>query len=269
MDGYRMRYLRAGSGPPLVLIHGLLGYSFSWRFNWQVLAERFTVYAIDLLGIGFSDRPPVAAVPLDVPHTAERMLRWIQREGMRDAIVVGTSHGGGLAIAIASLDQQRRSNLVSKLVLVAAVNPWSRTGFRRATVFSNAFGAAALRLISPWIGAYMLRRMYGSRVRPTAETLAGYQAPMKLPRSLDYGLAIAKTWRDIDIPHLKKCAADIADIPALLVWGDQDVLVPLSSAQEMVKHMKNVKLVVLERVGHLPYEEAPDEFNQALLDFLS
>ena len=57
MDGARMRYLRAGSGPPLILLHGLLAYSFSWRFALPALAPFATVYALDQLGAGFSDRP--------------------------------------------------------------------------------------------------------------------------------------------------------------------------------------------------------------------
>ena len=56
-DGARMRYLRAGSGPPLILLHGLLGYSFSWRFALPALAPYATVYAPDMLGAGFSGRP--------------------------------------------------------------------------------------------------------------------------------------------------------------------------------------------------------------------
>ena len=55
-DGARMRYLRAGSGPPLILLHGLLGYSFSWRYTLPALAPYATVYAPDMLGAGFSDR---------------------------------------------------------------------------------------------------------------------------------------------------------------------------------------------------------------------
>src|SRR6202040_2936279 len=73
LDGARVRYLRAGSGPPLILLHGLLAYSFSWRFTLQSLAPYATVYAPDLLGAGFSDRPR------DIDHsmraTARRVLR--------------------------------------------------------------------------------------------------------------------------------------------------------------------------------------------------
>ena len=57
LDGARMRYLRAGSGPPLILLHGLMGYSFSWRYTLPALAPYATAYAPDLLGAGFSDRP--------------------------------------------------------------------------------------------------------------------------------------------------------------------------------------------------------------------
>ncbi len=57
LDGVTWRYWVAGSGPPLLLIHGFMGYSFSWRFNMQPLAQHFTVYAVDLPGTGFSERP--------------------------------------------------------------------------------------------------------------------------------------------------------------------------------------------------------------------
>ena len=62
VDGHRIRYLwGGGSGPALVLVHGLLGYSFSWRYALPALAEKMTVYAVDMPGAGFSDRPARAA----------------------------------------------------------------------------------------------------------------------------------------------------------------------------------------------------------------
>src|ERR1700730_1204624 len=75
LDGARMRYLRAGSGPPLILLHGLLGYSFSWRYTMPALAPYATVYALDMMGAGFSDRP--AGLDHSMRGTGLRLLRFI------------------------------------------------------------------------------------------------------------------------------------------------------------------------------------------------
>ena len=74
IDGARMRYLRAGSGPPLILLHGLLGYSFSWRYTMPALAPYAAVYAPDLLGAGFSDRPK--GIDHSMRGTALRVLKF-------------------------------------------------------------------------------------------------------------------------------------------------------------------------------------------------
>ncbi len=270
LGGYRMRYLRAGSGPPLVLIHGLLAHSFSWRFNWEALARKYTVYAVDLLGTGYSDRPPVGAVSYSLPETAVRMLLWMQSVGIRNAALLGTSHGGGLALAMAALDRKQGTGLISKLILVAGVNPFTTVGHTRAKIFGSWVGALLLRLITPWAGlsrAVFLERMYGDPRQITQETLDGYRQPLTLPRSIDYGIAIAKSWAS-DIPYLAGCVEAVSDIPTLLLWGSRDRLVPLPSGEELKRHLKKAKLIAMAGIGHLPYEECPEEFNRVLLEFL-
>src|SRR5271165_6396538 len=79
-DSPRMRYLSAGSGPALLLVHGLLGYSFSWRFTIPALAQHATVYAIDLLGTGFSDRPP--GMDCSFKASAQRLLQFMDKAGL-------------------------------------------------------------------------------------------------------------------------------------------------------------------------------------------
>ncbi|HTK94584.1 MAG TPA: alpha/beta fold hydrolase, partial [Terriglobales bacterium] len=124
--GHGMRYLTCGSGPPLVLLHGLLGYSFSWRFNYAALSQVATVYAPDALGSGFSER----ALHLDcsLKGMAERTLEFMDALGLRDADLLGTSHGGAVAAVAAALDQERGGARIGSLLLVDAVNPWSRRG---------------------------------------------------------------------------------------------------------------------------------------------
>ena len=103
LDGHRMRYLCGGSGPPLLLLHGLLGYSFSWRFALPLLAEKATVYAVDMPGVGFSDRPSDASGSLRAQ--AERLLRFMDGVGIASCDLLGTSHGGAVAMMAAARRQ--------------------------------------------------------------------------------------------------------------------------------------------------------------------
>src|SRR6266849_3708605 len=100
LDGARMRYLRAGSGRALILLHGLLGYSFSWRYTMPDLARYATVYAPDMLGAGFSDRP--AGLDHSMAATARRVLRFAEKLGISSFDLLGTSHGGAIAMMAAA-----------------------------------------------------------------------------------------------------------------------------------------------------------------------
>src|SRR3979490_1368587 len=122
LDGARMRYLRAGSGPALILLHGLLGYSFSWRFTIPAQASSFTVYAPDMLGAGFSDRP--AGLDHCMGATARRLLRFVEKLGLSSFDLLGTSHGGAVAMMAAADCLSPGARLhVRGLVLVAPGHP--------------------------------------------------------------------------------------------------------------------------------------------------
>ena len=95
LDGARMRYLHAGSGRPLILLHGLFAYSFSWRYALPALAAHASVYAPDLLGAGFSDRP--RGIDHSVRGTARRVLQFADKLGLESFDLLGTSRGGAVA----------------------------------------------------------------------------------------------------------------------------------------------------------------------------
>src|ERR1700752_5064505 len=98
-DGARMRYLRAGSGPALILLHGLMGYSFSWRYTMPALAPYRTVYAPDMLGAGFSDRPQIDH---SMRATALGVLSFAERLGLSSFDLLGPSRGGAVAMCAAA-----------------------------------------------------------------------------------------------------------------------------------------------------------------------
>jgi pimeloyl-ACP methyl ester carboxylesterase len=270
LDGARTRYLRAGSGPPLILLHGLLGYSFSWRFTMPALAPYATVYAPDMLGSGFSDR----AFSLDhsMRATARRVVRFAANLGLSSFDLLGTSHGGAVAMMAAEECLALASAVrLNRLVLVAPVNPYSSHGKWLAPFFGTPPGAALFRLTfarMPFLFPYWHRRMYGNRNHIPPGTFEGYMAPLAVPGLFEHGLNIVRSWKR-DLQELATSLPKLASLPTLIMWGSADSAVYASSARPLAKFFPNSQTVIFPGVGHLPYEECPEQFNRALIEFLT
>jgi pimeloyl-ACP methyl ester carboxylesterase len=263
IEGARMRYLRAGSGPPLVLVHGLMGHAFSWRFAMPVFAKHFTVYAVDLLGAGYSDHPHVDQ---SLRANAERLLRFVDEVPGSPCRLLGSSRGGGITMRAAALAPRR----VEQMVLVSPINPWSAHGRGIAPVLSHPWIAPVFARVAPRVKSfqrYLLRRLYGDPRRILPGTLEGYAAPYTILKSFAEEMRILKTWnRDLD--ELGAVLPRIAQIPTLLVWGNRDAAVIPESAEPLRRNFRRCRLIMLDGIGHIPYEEVPDEFNRVVNDFL-
>jgi len=271
-DG-RMRYLKAGSGPTLILIHGLMGYSFSWRFTIPALAPHATVYAIDNLGAGFSTAND--GMDCTMRATARRVLQFADALGIENFDLLGTSHGGGVAIMVAAICAERRieSNnaRLQRLVLVASVNPWSKHGRRLAPFLGSRFGSMLFRNTFerwPQLHDLGLRRLFGDRSKIPPDSLEGYRIPIQKNHVFRHALRIVRNWTK-DIAELETALPKTRDYPTLLVWGTKDRAVDFPSAEPLRRNFRDCRLVAFEGVGHLPYEEAPDDFNRALVGFLT
>jgi pimeloyl-ACP methyl ester carboxylesterase len=265
LDGARMRYLKDGRGPALVLVHGLLGYSFSWRHAIPIFAQRATVHAVDMLGVGFSDRP--LGLDCCLQASAERLLRFLDAAAIDSCDLLGTSHGGAVSMMAASLAPER----IRRLILVAPVNPWSLFGKPTAEFITKPWVKPVFLGVAPMlevIHGYLLRRLYGdsSRIRPG--TLKGYSAPFSMPGAFRYGLSVLSTWAK-DLQRLETVLPRIAHIPTLILWGGVDNAVDPASAPQLSQQFHDCRVRILEGVGHLPYEEVPEEFNRAVMDFLA
>src|SRR5215469_3587478 len=139
INGVRWRYLHAGSGPALLVVHGFMGYSFSWRFVIKGLAEHYSVYAVDLPGTGFSERN--ASLTGTLASDADHLLAFVDHFGIEQFDVLGTSRGGGATIALAGLLAERGMlRRIGRLVLSAPINPWSQTGMLRVRALRTRGG---------------------------------------------------------------------------------------------------------------------------------
>src|SRR5256885_1116581 len=134
VGSHRMRYLTAGSGPPLVLLHGLLGFSFSFSENLAPLAKIATVYAPDLLNTGYSERAKTGAT---LSNLAEQASNFMAALGISKADLLGSSHGGSVAMLLAGKSPEK----IGRLVLVSPANCWSESrGRLPVTLVSTAVG---------------------------------------------------------------------------------------------------------------------------------
>jgi pimeloyl-ACP methyl ester carboxylesterase len=110
--------------------------------------------------------------------------------------------------------------------------------------------------------------LYGDRGKIPPGSLEGYKAPLAIPQLFEHALSIARTWT-ADLRELEALLPKLAGIPTLLMWGSKDPAVYASSMAPLARHFANVQTVVFPGVGHLPYEECPEEFNRELIRFLT
>ena len=265
VDGARVHYQFAGSGAPLLLMHGLVGSGGNWRQNIPSLARHSRVYAVDLSNMGASDR--VLDLDASLEASADRIVRLMDALGLPSADVAAHSHGGAIAMMLAARSPER----VRKLILFAPANPFCDAGRHLIRFYNTRVGVWFARQIPKLprkLHATALARMYGDPARVAEGTLETYTDGMQIPGTVDHVLRIVAGWYG-DMRSLRIALATLASKPALLIWGDRDRAVSLPSGEQLHRMMPNSKLVIIPGVGHLPFAEMPDTCNQAMLDWLT
>ncbi len=263
IDGYRMHALVAGEGLPLVLVHGLLGAACCWVPSMRGLARARRVYAVDALGMGRSERVP--ALDGSLRASAGRLRAWMDREGLGQVDLLGTSHGGAVAMYFAAMFPGR----VRSLVLHAPANPFclrSQPQIRFAGTALGRFVARLLPVAPSWVHHLALSRMYGDPQRLRAGSLAEYLQSLHVPGTVDYVLAVLRSWLP-DMAALAPVLPRLRGLPCLLLWGTLDRAVSLASGERLSCAL-SAPLEVLPGLGHLPFEEAPELFAERVLRFL-
>lgn len=265
IDGRRVRFWRAGLGDTVVLVHGLLGYSFSWRKAIPVVAKAREVIALDMLGSGFSD----CDSQLDgrLSSAADRLKQFLDAIGIPRCDLVGSSYGGAMAVVLAALDPSR----IRRLVLVSPANPWSQFGKKRLALLRMSPIRALFPLVargSRPLHNYFLRRLYGDPARITAESYEGYSDPLKRGGRLEHATKIVQSWHS-DMLELEASLKKISHVPTLLIWGSKDKAVDPDSAEPLSRNFRTVRVEFMQGAGHLPYEEQPEEFCRIVSEFLA
>jgi pimeloyl-ACP methyl ester carboxylesterase len=262
--GSRVRYLHAGNGKPIVLIHGLVGASENWRNNIDALARHASVYAIDLVNMGKSQS--VEGRDAGLSASAKRVISIMDALNLAEADIIGHSHGGAVALMLAALRPKR----VRKLILFAPANPYSRSSDVMVRVYSTRWGGL-LAWMLPYLPAPIQRvalgPMYGGPDRVVDKCLQEIVVGLRNPDILRHVLCVIRCW-SAEMVKLKAAIRRVKKIPILLVWGDRDCTVSLNSAIPLKRKLRASELIVLPGCGHSVFEENPQESNRIMLEWL-
>ena len=256
VEGYNIHYEQAGSGPPVILIHGHSSSWRCWRETILALSPHFTVYAIDLLGFGDSDKP---GYDYTIENFARLVKGFIEAAGITRASLVGHSMGGTTAICMAI----RYPDLVGSVVLVGS--PVSRLWplpLRMMTlplIFDIPYSVLPRRFIKFGLKRAAVASADGS-IEQFLEEWA--EDSIKAAREMS-----RKSMRDLGRIDYTGSLGEIR-APALIVFGDRERLVPLIQAETLNRGIPNSKLVIIEGTGHGVMFEKPEEYNRVVLEFL-
>jgi pimeloyl-ACP methyl ester carboxylesterase len=263
--GTRMHYVHAGEGRPLLLIHGLTGSTINWRRNIDAFARDASVYAIDLVNMGKSDR--MLGLDASLAATADRIVACMDALGLTEADIAGHSHGGAVVLMLAARHPER----VRSLILFAPANPFGKFGDPLIHLYSSLPGRLLARIV-PYVPRslqlFALGRMYGDPARIVDGTLDGYIQGMRIPGTMQHIIAIVRGWF-ANMATLKAALPQIAHVPTLMVWGDRDRAVSLASARELQRELPTAELVVIPGGGHIVFEEMPEECNRVMSNWLA
>ena len=262
--GVRIRYVEAGQGTPLVMVHGLTSSKVAWHENIAPLAERHRVYAVDLPGHGDSDK---SDVNYDSAFITDLMREFILGLGHTQVALAGISLGGGISL----LTALEHPSLVSKLILCGS----GALGREIAMVIR----LAALHMIGEFMvsGPFdntriMLRKCFFDKQLATRELVEELRRTNSLPGAREATMTIIRRYISVwgvRRQYVMTSRLRSLDIPTALFWGADDEIIPVKHAHRAAQMIPGAELHVFANCGHWPQMERAEEFNRLALEFLS
>lgn len=262
-DGTRLHYLQTGNrGDALLLIHGFMGSSEEWFRNIDVLAQTYRVWAIDLIGFGYSSR--VTARTYSLKYFARAVREFMELQDIPRATMIGHSMGGAIALELA----HDYPAIVNKLILIAPASylaqiPTAINLAARMPLVPRAL--IGLTMTSERARMAAWRNAFGNTNRLVMQDAASRARTARVKGTADAMVAMIASPSASDLPTgLERIAA-----PTLIISGDKDRAVPHWLCKRLARKLPNARLVALEGAGHLPHVECPEIVNRWMLDFMN
>src|SRR5215217_3687002 len=251
--GQKIHYVEAGTGPTVILLHGLGGSTQVWQFNIAALAEKYHVVVPDQIGFGKSDKP---LVNYRIRTYVDFLDQFCKQLKIDRATLIGNSMGGWIAAMFTATFPDR----VDKLVLVDAAGYAPPKDIDTGTFYGlNPTTREGMKIL---VGKVFYNKLFQTDAaidQAIAARLAagdGYTI-----NSITESIIRGEDFLDGIVKTIKR--------PTLIIWGRQDGLVSLAEGERFNKDMAGSKLIVIDQCGHVPNVEKPAEFNAAVLKFLT
>jgi pimeloyl-ACP methyl ester carboxylesterase len=265
IDGATVHFQEFGdhNNPTLLLIHGFTASAYVWKtVAPELAADGFHVVAVDLIGFGYSEKP--SWFDYKITSQARMISRFMDRLGIGRATIVGSSYGGAVALTLA-LDYAER---VEKLVLVDAVINDEATNH---PIMKLAKIPGVGEVITPFLidsKAFMKIRMQGT-LAPANHHLITKDRIESIIRPLhakDGHRAVLQSGRNWDANRIEE-DANLINQPTLIIWGEEDTVIPIHNGETLYRSILNSRFVVLKNCGHVPQEEKPELFTALVSGF--
>jgi pimeloyl-ACP methyl ester carboxylesterase len=265
-QGLKINYYEMGQGKPVLLLHGFGGCSYTWRFLGPALAQDHRVITLDLKGYGLSDKPRDEKYALS--DQADLVAAFIQAQGLRDLVIIGHSMGGGVTLMTYFKVQGEDPDRIKRLVLIdSAGYPQKMPWFIRLSRIPGV-NILLTKLLSPrFATTLVLKKCYYDKDKVNPELIDTYTYYGSLPGSQEAVLQTAKQIIPTDMDAFIARYKTIS-IPVLIVWGEDDEVVPLEVGLNFQRDIPGSELAIIPQCGHIPPEEEPQATTDLITTFL-
>jgi len=251
----------------LLFLHGFGENRYTWRFLVPTLSKYYHVILLDLKGFG--DSPKSEDEFYSVYDQAHEVNRFMEVHKLEHVTLVGRSFGGGTALVLALMQEEKLiKKKIENLVLIDSM------------AYRQKLPSMMERLNQPLIGYLGIHLLSDRWIAEEAYKFAFYNDRLIPQKSIDYAAnymafplakyAYLKTVNELipdDLAKMEKRYKEIT-LPTLILWGKEDVSIPVYTAYRLHRDLKKSRLKVFPHVGHMPQEEIPNKISQEILKFM-
>jgi pimeloyl-ACP methyl ester carboxylesterase len=262
LDGSETFVVEMGEGENIIFANGIAASVHTWRKVLPILSKVFHVFALDYKGTGFSEK---AKDKYSVELFSKQIFQLIKHFRMDKAILVGNSLGGETILDFAI----NHPNMVKALILIDTAgyqNNKEITGLLVRMSRCKFVGRLLQRYASKKFARKIIKwALYNDRL-VDREMVDAYYKPMKTEGAAD---AFIELVRNLSYTKFDYKRVTEITVPTLIIWGEDDKWIPVTDAYKFHRDIKGSQLTVLERCGHAPQEEKPEEVSRLIEEFIN